>query len=705
MNAYRTVFGTTLLGVILLTSARGADSGKKAIVDIPISPIDPAAAAKVSFARQIKPILINHCVECHSAEERSGRFEVTSVATLQQKGKKAGPGVVPGKPDESAIIQYVRGQRKPQMPKGGQPLSPEELHALRLWISAGAVDDSKEAAQELNQQATRDTAAQLELLRRNKDAQALVAELLYARNPEERFRIGRKLRLALLPPGPQPPAFSTPSANPIDRFIVDRWNQAPSPVAGWKPELSDDAAFVRRVHLDIIGIIPSEAIAQSFIADTAPDKRTRLIDQLLARNEDYAAHWTPFWEDALGSDSAISGLPANGNQQQRIFNNFVANKPYDLMVAELIDPTLPEHKKAVAYNSEGVEFGSIGYIRTDTHKETLQTAANVAQVFLGTSMKCASCHSHFLNKEWPQARFLAFAGLFAAKDLELIRCEKGSGQTIAAAFPFPLPGVPDRAPVNQEERLHHLAQMLVDPHNPRFAKTIVNRLWKRYLGLGLFEPADDFRLDRLPSHPALLDWLADDFMRHEFDLKHTIRLILTSHTYQMKYDPAVEDAFDIEDPSQPRFFRSPSLRRLTAEQLIDSVRFLSATNQDTSKRAYRRNQSTALTRALGRPDTRREISTYRPDAIAVVQSLELLNGPEFHKMIYQAEWIRQLNDNDAPPAPTAIVRKLYQTVLSRPPDTGEIDAGTRYLQHSTLPESLPDMLWALVVSPEFQYIR
>src|SRR6516165_6662883 len=101
-------------------------------------------------------------------------------------------------------------------------------------------------------------------------------------------------------------------------------------------------------------------------------------------------------------------------------------------------------------------------------------------------MKCASCHNHFLNKEWPQARFLAFAGLFATNDLEKIRCEKPSGQFVPASFPFELPGVPESTPQGLEQRLHFAAQLLVDPANPRFAKTIVNRLWKRYFGLGLF---------------------------------------------------------------------------------------------------------------------------------------------------------------------------------------------------------------------------
>ena len=179
-----------------------------------------------------------------------------------------------------------------------------------------------------------------------------------------------------------------------------------------------------------------------------------------------------------------------------------------------------------------------------------------------------------------------------------------------------------------------MAQSIIDPANPRFAKTIVNRLWKRYLGLGLFEPADDFRLDRAASHPELLDWLAHDFIAHGCDLQHTTRLILTSRTYQLRYDPKLEDHLATGTNERPRLFRSPALRRLTAEQWLDSVRVAAGGKLVPAERSLFDNRSTALSRALGRPASRNEISTSRPDDTAVVQSLELLNGRELHEMIY-----------------------------------------------------------------------
>ena len=159
------------------------------------------------------------------------------------------------------------------------------------------------------------------------------------------------------------------------------------------------------------------------------------------------------------------------------------------------------------------------------------------------------------------------------------------------------------------------------------------------MGLGLFEPVDDFREDTPPSHPELLDWLADDFMRHGYDVKRTIRLILTSRTYQLRYDPALEDQFDIEKPKEPRYFRSPALRRLTAEQLLDSIAVAMEPEAARDERTIRTTTSTLLTRALGKPAARNEVSTARPDDTAVVQALELLNGQEWNDRIYKGELV------------------------------------------------------------------
>ena len=707
--------------LIAALGAHSAETNKQKVVEIKVRELDPAEAAKVSYTRQIKPILVDNCLECHSPKDHKGGLDATTVASLIQGGKKAAPALIPGKPDQSAVVEYIRGVREPQMPKGSPALSEDELHLVRLWILAGAKDDSEIVAAQQKASAKDMPALDASTFGNDPATQRALNILLFSSNNEERLFAQRSLRLALLPKPPAPPRVTGPVSNPIDQFIVAKWEQAGLKEAHDPPAVCSDAAFLRRVYLDLIGVIPTAIEAKRFLDDASPDKRPRLADELLARTEDYAAHWTPFWEEAIGSANVdkVGGIASRGNHRDWIFKSFVENKPFDLMVAELIDPTLPGYRKPVISDANSKRVVA-AYIRNETHMETIQSAANVAQVFLGTGMKCASCHSHFLNKEWPQARFLAFAGMFASNDLELIRCEKPSGQFIAAKFPFELPGVPEAAPKQLDDRLHRVAQLIIDPANPRFARSIMNRLWKRYLGLGLFEPQDDFRLDQPPSQPALLTWLADDFMRHGYDLKHTIRLILTSRTYQLRYDPALEDHFDVNKPEQARYCRSPSLRRLTAEQLLDSINLAMTQKLDGQKRTYLDKASTALSRALGRPAAHNEISTARPDDVAVVQALELLNGEEFYERIYSGRLTDQTaNEKDLAHA----IDSLYWMVLSRPASAREQTLGAAYLKNS-LPalqqvvenpiakdpknpnrEPVGDVLWALFTSPEFQYIR
>ena len=527
------------------------------------------------------------------------------------------------------------------------------------------------------------------------------SETILIHRRAERFK---QLAAPPVPPVVEIPGGKSNGLSEIDRFVYASWRTAGLSEATNPPKLCDDATFCRRVYLDLIGVIPTVVELNRFLADRSPSKREKLIDQLLARDADYAAHWTPFWEDALASQSVLSqgGIPTRGNYREWIYDCLKQNRPYDLMVAELIDPTMPRRHGAVTEDLFGVKY-KIEYVRNEDLTVTLQTAANIGQVFLGTSMKCASCHDHFDNPQWTQKRFVGFASLFAPADLELTRCDVRLGKTAPAHFPYEIPGTMRTVPNDLNGRLHLAAQLLTDPLNSRFAETIVNRLWKRYLGLGLIEPADDFRSDNPPSHPELLAWLSYDFIEHGCDLKHTIRIILASRTYQHRYDSTLEDHFDPADRNQPRYFRSPSLRRLTAEQQIDSIRVAISGKLDVDQRCYLDARATALMRALGRPDSRNEISTSRPGDFGVVAALELLNGGELTELI----------DEASPPLkpaarqdPRRLVDQLYLMVLSRHATSDEKKAvGQSLIGDGSLEDSAHDLLWALFCSPEFQYVK
>jgi YHS domain-containing protein len=506
-----------------------------------------------------------------------------------------------------------------------------------------------------------------------------VLPLLFSTSDTAAFKARRALRMAVVPPPPAVPEVTGPAFSEIDRFITARWREANLPEAEHPPEVCDDATFVRRAYLDVIGVVPTIQEQDRFLADTGADRRARLVDELLARDGDYADHWTPFWEDAIGSSAAAlqGGVPTRGNYRQWINDGFKANKPFDIFAAELIDPAMPGAKKAQSAEANGLA-SKIAYIRNGTHVDTLQSAAAVSQVFMGTAMKCASCHNHFENQEWPQKRVLGFAGMFGPKDLEVIRCEKKSGQFVPAKFAFEIPGAPADVPQDEAGRLRRVAQLLTDPGNPRFAKAIVNRLWKRYLGLGLFEPVDDFRLDVPPSHPELLEWLAYDFMANGYDLKHTVRLILNSRTYQLRYDPRLEEHFDTAHKTDPRYFRSPTLRRLTAEQVVDSIRVAATQKLDPAQRLYLRTDSTAMTRALGKPASRNEISTLRADDAAVVQALELLNGEEWAGLVYSSPIL----DEAAKDKGMQGLERLYRAALGRGPREKEAALAAGFLSES-----------------------
>jgi hypothetical protein len=270
----------------------------------------------------------------------------------------------------------------------------------------------------------------------------------------------------------------------------------------------------------------------------------------------YADHWLSFWNDLLRNDYTRTGYIDGGRKQITgwLYDALLANKPYNEFVAELINPTPA---------SEGFMRGIVwrGAVNASMTPQ-MQAAQNVSQVLMGVNLKCASCHDSFVS-DWSLADAYGFAAVFADKPLEMVHCDKPTGQIATPRFIYPQIGaIDERAP--RPERLKRLAELMTSPQNGRVPRTIVNRLWARLIGRGLVEPLDD--MEKPAWNVDLLDWLAEDLVANKYDLKHTLELILTSRAYQL---PAV--ARPAEGSKAEYVFRGPYTRRLSAEQFADAV--------------------------------------------------------------------------------------------------------------------------------------
>ncbi len=515
----------------------------------------------------------------------------------------------------------------------------------------------------------------------------------FAAEPDD-FRARQRAELATLPVPAAPPGDGAE----IDRFLAARWaahNVTP-------PAVKDDRAFARRAYLDVIGLPPTAEQLEQFASDNAPNKREKLVDALLADRQGYAENWMTFWNDLLRNDEQTNIDGLRKPITQWLYRSLLENKPLDQFTAELLDPG----KDGPDGYLKGVNWR--GRVNA-SQMPPVQAAQNVSQVFLASSIKCASCHDSFIN-DWKLEQAYGMASFFSPQNLEMARCDKPTGKIVAPKFLFPdLGDVPPNA--DQATRLKAVAAMVTRPKNPRFARTMVNRLWKRLMGRGLFEPADDF--DGKAPADALLDWLAYDFMAHDYDAKHTLNLILLSKVYQL---PAVKaPAKRRETP----LLIGPTERRLTSEQYLDSVSMLTGywpkvdvmnvQVDDANIRAWRHRKPDNLALALGRP-TREQVCTQRDEESTVLQALELVNGAAMSHRLREGAKALLASDLGREEDAAKVARTLYLRALGRPPSDAEAALAKEMLgapkdKPETRQAAWEDFLWALCMEPEMQFIR
>jgi mono/diheme cytochrome c family protein len=470
--------------------------------------LPPPVARKVDFVTEIKPLLEVSCVKCHGRGKAKGGFSIENrESTLT--GGDSGPAVITGKSGESYLIELVAGVDPDNvMPQKGSKLKPEQIGVLRAWIDQGA---------------------------------PWAPGVSFAKTPP----------VNLYPRKPELPGAKKGVTNPIDRILLPYYEvhgiRPPKPVS--------DRVFARRVYLDAIGLLPTPEEVTKFETDKRSDKRERLVKRLLADSRGYAEHWMTFWNDALRNDYSGTGYIDEGRKQITgwLYASLAKNVPFDEFVRELINPT-PE--------SEGFAKGIIwrGVVNASQTPQ-MQAAQNISQVFMGVNLKCASCHDSFIN-DWALADAYGLASVYADKPLELVHCDKPTGETAKIRFIYPELGEIDpKAP--KEERMRQLAEVMTTARNGRLTRTIVNRLWAKCMGRGLIEPTDE--MDNAAWSQDLLDWLAADLAENGYDLRKSIGRILTSQAYQLPAVPMAEQA------GKDFVFRGPVVRRMSGEQFLDAL--------------------------------------------------------------------------------------------------------------------------------------
>ncbi len=389
-----------------------------------------------------------------------------------------------------------------------------------------------------------------------------------------RHELARREAFVVFPPALPADVFRPDALDSIDRLIGEglaKLGRGPNPPV-------DDAGFLRRLSLDTIGLPPTGEEVEAFLADSRPDKRARAVDDRLA-DPRWADAWMGYWQDVLAENPGILKPTLNNTGPFRRFLHqaFLDEMPFDRFVTEL-----------VRMDGGKLSGGPAGFGMATQNDAPMAAKAHVlAKAFLAADMKCARCHDAPAHP-FDQSQLFAMAGLLAGKPQVIpagstVRATEGGRQpTVVVTLhagdeikpSFDLGDIaPDDLPVAMRpdgaSSRDRLAALIVSPRNARFARVIVNRVWARYLGVGLVEPVDDWdgQDDMSVSHPELLDDLAREFLASGYNLKHVARRILNSRAYQARAERPPEGAA----PAEVRLFAGPTRRRMSAEQLVDSL--------------------------------------------------------------------------------------------------------------------------------------
>lgn len=512
--------------------------------------------------------------------------------------------------------------------------------------------------------------------------------------------------------------FTTaPRANLIDDLVLEqleRLHLAPTPAC-------DDATFLRRAFLDTIGRLPRPEEVRDYLADTAPRKRERLVDLLLARPE-FIDYWSYKWADIFlvtGSALRPAAVKAYGSW---IRDRVAENTPWDDLV-----------RQVMTASGSSVENGATNFFAVHQDPETM--AENTSQAFLSLSIGCAKCHNHPLEK-WTNDQYYAFANLFARVRAKGWGGDARNGDGVRTLYvetrgdllqprtgkaqpPAPLDGEP-LDPASPLDRREALAAWLTSPENPYFTRAIVNRVWSNFFGIGLVNQVDDLRATNPASNEKLLESLADFTVEHDYDLKALMRLILLSETYRRGSQVLPENEGD------RLWFARAYPTRLMAEVLSDAIsdvtdvrdRYTEIALNDGSTQKV--DAYDAQTRALeltdsavknyfletfGRNDREITCECERSNQPSLVQVLHLSNGSTLNdKLADQHGHLTQLLATG--PSDEAILEDAWLRTLSRFPTDDEKTPLLEMLKAASAEEKrevIEDVYWSLLTSREFLF--
>lgn len=640
------------------------------------TPDDTAPRDATIIPGEVAAVFQAHCLKCHGKDKKSGKLDLRTMASIKAGGK-TGAVIATGRSAESRLIELVQPGAKPHMPPGKKQLTPQEISLLTEWVdslSGEGVDRQPESA---DVQSGEGTAA---------DAWPASTETGEGTREE-------KPASNAIPAGIDPTLV-------IDLLTQSRWVQAGvTPAAG-----TSDAQFVRRAYLDLAGRIPTVAEVQTFLRSTDSSKRSELIDDLVD-SADFANHFALSFDTLLmGRNERKYDRRIENGWHQYLQRAFEQNKPWNEVAREVLLARGTQEQRGHLW---------FLYERNDKHQDI---AEGIAKGFFGIDIACAQCHDHPLADEILQEHYWGLVAFFNRSknkngDRGLAVAESAIGgfgsfsnaltgdsnDTTLTFFqanvvPESRPDKPDKQEDSDEfyvavegeprepifSRREKFVDEILDEH-PLIARNIVNRVWGLLMGRGIVHPVDQMDSTHPPSHPELLDWLADDLTANEYRLKRLVRAIAKSRVYQLDSRRPAGDPL-------PELFAYGLEKPLTAEQFTRSLTVLVGKEADVDGIA-------AEFRKLF-PDVLPENSL-----TTLKQTLMLSNYPRLQELFAQAT-VGLSSGN-----PSATIDGLFQQVFARAPTDAEREACLDYLsdRQDRLSDAWSQVLWALATSAEFRF--